>query len=174
MAYLSFLILTLRHWKNKVHINIPNCLLPGWNAWLNAAFSNYALLTLSQGNDTSQLHLQIPVDLGMSRKPSWVPAHLWSCSWSHPSYQLLSCGSAGSQEPSAPVLDTAKPCKTLHGTSGREVQGRARHTLHSSCQTPDQQCQQLPTATVQELWKNWNSKRNCRKELQHFQHKNTR
>lgn len=44
MAHLSFLILTLRHWKNKVHINIPNCLLPGWNAWLNAVFSNHALL----------------------------------------------------------------------------------------------------------------------------------
>lgn len=55
MAHLSFLILTLKHRNNEVDINIPSYLLPDWKAWLNADFSNPALLNLQP----SQWHIPI-------------------------------------------------------------------------------------------------------------------
>lgn len=146
MAHLSFLILILKHRNNKVDINIPNYLLAGWNAWLNADFSNHTLLN----PQLRQCYIPVvsPNPCGSRNEQKAILLFLHTCGAAPDHIPALNCDSTGSL--SAPGLDTAKPCKTLHGTSGKEVQGRVRHTLVENT-WPSAPSASPATATMQEM-----------------------
>lgn len=148
MAHLSFLILTLKHRNNRVDINIPNYLLAGWSAWLNADFSNHTLLN----PQLRQCYIPVvsPNPCGFRNEQKAILLFQHACGAAPDHIPALRWDSTGSSQLQVWIQQShAKPCM---GHQGRKSKAGSDHPpFHMENTWPSAPSASPATATMQEM-----------------------